>query len=257
MQNRCSHSLRDSAVASPSHGDSRWGRFRRWLLLFATFLVSEPFSAGALWGSTLDTPTILVQSNATWALLKGRAEASNPTDAWRFLAFDHSNWSNALAPFYYGDPYNTAEHPGTPLSDMRGSYSSIYLRKEFLLSNAGAVSNVYFSAQSDDGFVAWINGVEVWRYHVPAGEVAYNTAATASASEPNDKGAGYLLYTSSDASRYLVSGTNLLAVHAFNYNPASSTDFGFNAQLYTDLADPSAVPPFSPRSCQRPARCSP
>ena len=35
----------------------------------------------------------------------------------------------------------------------------------------------------------------------------------------------------------------MLAVHAFNNQPASSTDFGFNAQLYTYVADPSTVPP--------------
>jgi len=84
----------------------------------------NPFNAtgaGATWSYTLDLRTTLVQSNSAWMFIKGLAEASNPIDAWRQLAFDDSGWSNALAPFFYGDPYNSAENPGTLLSDMRGA----------------------------------------------------------------------------------------------------------------------------------------
>ena len=61
--------------------------------------------------------------------------------------------------------------------------------------------------------------------------------------EPNNQGAAYILYTLPDPRSYLVEGTNVLAVHAFNNAPATSSDFGFNAQLYTFVADPRAVPP--------------
>jgi len=35
----------------------------------------------------------------------------------------------------------------------------------------------------------------------------------------------------------------VVAVHAFNNQPASSSDFGFNAQLYTYVVAPSTIPP--------------
>jgi hypothetical protein len=73
------------------------------------------------WSYTLDPRTILVQSNANWRFLKGLAEASTPTDAWRAPAFNDDGWSDSPAPFYYGDPYNTAEIPGTLLSDMQNN----------------------------------------------------------------------------------------------------------------------------------------
>ena len=60
---------------------------------------------------------------------------------------------------------------------MRGGYSSIYLRKTFNLVGASGVTNLFLNAQSDDGFIAWINGVEVLRYNMPAGDVPYNGAA--------------------------------------------------------------------------------
>src|SRR5439155_16897028 len=53
----------------------------------------------------------------------------------------------------------------------------------------------------------------------------------------------YLSYTLPDPSTYLIDGTNVLAVHGFNQSLAGSSDFGFNAQLYTFLADVRAVAP--------------
>ena len=199
--------------------------------------------AGATWSYTLDTRTILVQSNSTWLFLKGTTEASAPVDAWRQLVFDDSNWSNSLAPFYFGDPYNSAANPGTLLSDMLGGYTSIYLRKTFQVANAGLVTNLLLNAQSDDGFIAWINGVEVARVNVAGGDTPYNGTASGTAQEPAQSGAAYNIFPLPNPSAYVVDGANVLAVHAFNQSLAQSTDFGFNAQLYTFLFDPSAVAP--------------
>jgi hypothetical protein len=213
-----------------------------------TDLSSSPNSfnalaAGATWNYTLDDRTILVQSNATWRLVKGTAEASVPSDAWRATAYNDSGWSNAPAPFYYGDPYNSAANPGTLLTDMQaGAYTTIYLRRQFTIPNVSLVTNLLLTAQVDDGFIAWINGVEVARVNAPAGEVPFNGVAPTTATEPNNNGAAYLNYTLPEPSGYLREGENVLAVHGLNQS-TTSTDFGFNAQLYTYLADPRAVAP--------------
>jgi hypothetical protein len=199
--------------------------------------------AGATWSYTLDLRTILVASNAPWMFLKGWAEASTPVDAWRQAGFDDSSWSNAFAPFFYGDPYSNGVPAFTLLSDMLGGYSSIYLRKTFVVGNAALVTNLLFRAQSDDGFIAWINGVEVLRYNMAAGDLPYNGSAPTAINEPNNTGAAYLDYTLPAPGGYLTSGTNVLAVHAFNNQPTTSSDFGFNAQLYTYLTDPTVVAP--------------
>ena len=203
----------------------------------------NPSGAGGTWSYTLDARTILVESNSYWLFVKGTAEASSPSDAWRQIAFDDSAWSNSPAPFFYGDPYNAAGIPGTELTDMQGNYSSVYLRQRFFVPNVTAVTNLYLVAQSDDGFIAWINGVEIVRYNMPAGDIPYNGEAPSPISEPNNQGAAYISYTLSGASSYLVEGTNVITVHAFNNSPSTSSDFGFNAQLYTYLADASVVPP--------------
>jgi len=195
------------------------------------------------WSYFLDARIILSQSNAMWRFVKGTAEASAPVTAWRAPLFDDSNWSNAPAPFFFGDPYGSAANPGTVLTDMSGNYNSVYLRRTFNVQNAGPITNLLLSAQSDDGFIAWINGVEVARSaNVPAGQMPYDGTLTGTANEPGGNGAAYINYTLPNPGAYLVDGPNVLAVHAFNQN-LNSTDFGFNAQLYTFLADPATVAP--------------
>lgn len=199
--------------------------------------------SNSTWSYTLDARTILVQSNANWLFIKGLAEASAPAAAWRAPVFNDSGWSNSPAPFYYGDPYNTTGIPGTLLSDMQNNYTSIYLRGRFVVPDLNTVTNLLLTAQSDDGFIAWINGVEVVRFNLPAGEVPYNAVTLASTTEPNGRGAPYLSYTLPDPAGYLVEGTNIIAIHAFNRSLTASSDFGFNAQFYTYLADPGAAAP--------------
>ncbi len=202
--------------------------------------------AGSTWNFVLDSRTTLVASNSMWRFIKGFAEASDPTNAWRQIGFDDSSWSNAPAPFFYGDPYTNATITGTLLRDMRLGYSSIYLRKEFTIANRSAVTNLILRAQSDDGFIAWINGVQVLRYNAPnvgSGEASYLSVSSASAPEPSNTGAAYIQYNLTNALAHLVVGTNILSVHAFNDSRTNADDFGFNANLYTFLSDASISPP--------------
>jgi acid phosphatase type 7 len=204
----------------------------------------NPFNGtgpGATWTFTLDAKTILIQSNSFWLFVKGTNEASIPTNAWRELSFDDASWSNAPAPFFYGDPYSNGVPAYTLLSDMRSNYTSIYLRKTFVVPNASGITNLFLRAQIDDGMIVWINGMEVLRYNVVAGEISYSGTATSAASEQN--GVPYANYTLADPRTYLLSGTNVIAIHAFNESLTTSSDFGFNAQLYTYQTDTEAVAP--------------
>jgi hypothetical protein len=202
---------------------------------------------GATWNFTLDSRTTLVASNSQWRLLKGFAEAPDITNAWRYLGFDDSGWSSSPAPFVFGEPtFTNALNPGTSVADMAdNAYSSIYLRKTFFIAKASAVTNLLLNHQSDDGFIAWINGVEVFRFNMPTGQIAYNGSSAAQAAESGgNNGAPFIVANLNSALPVLVTGTNILAVHAFNYvtNPPSS-DFVFNAHLYSHIPDFGLVPP--------------
>ena len=181
----------------------------------------------------------LVSPDSTWRFIKGYSEASTPdTTAWRQLGFNDSAWATSQAAFYYenapGSP--TAYTGNTVLTDMFGNYTCIFLRQAFVVSNVYDVAALQIAALSDDGFIAWINGQEVGRFNLPAGDVPYDGTASPALPEPIP----WWTNTVSDIQSFLVPGVNVLAVQAFNSSIGSSSDFIINPALYyiPDLTGP-------------------
>ena len=185
--------------------------------------------AGALHLSAAD----LISDGAQWRYLKGLSEASNPTQNWRTTGFSDSTWTVGETPFFYGESLS-----GTLLSDMQGQYTSVFLRKTFDISNPAVVDELELVTRSDDGLIAWINGTEVLRYNMPAGEIPSSGSSLGALGEPIPTVTTVL----SNAREFLVPGENVMAVHAFNSSISSSSDFVFEARL-TSSADftPPAV----------------
>ena len=214
---------------------------------------ANPFDGsgpGATWSYTLTVPaTVLISSNSVWRFVKGSNDTSVPDPVWRQIAFDDSSWANSLTPFYYGDPYtNATTGVGTLLSDMQNNYQCILLRKTFVLNSPAGVSNFVYRHQSDDGFVAWMNGVEVLRYNMasaPTDPPYVLATSLPPANEPGGAGAAYIFVTNSLGLANLVAGTNVLAVQAFNASLGGSSDFGFDLQLEATIVevDPTNLPP--------------
>ena len=180
-------------------------------------------SALLIFGAALSHAAELVPARAQWKFFAGRSEASTPDNsAWRQLSFDDARWQSGIAPFYFGRPLN-----GTPLADMPGNYTSVFLRRKFIVSTPGDVAELQFDAMSDDGFIAWINGQEVVRFNVPDGALAFD--ATATGALPGLPATESFFV--SNPSAFLVLGENILAVQAFNASLTSSADFAFDTSL--------------------------
>lgn len=195
-----------------------------------------------LWGGTailLSLHTIraqnttLVATNTFWSFKRATNEASNPISAWRLPGFDTTSWESARAPFHYGETITG----GTLLSTMRSNYAGIFLVRTFFVADKSRVGGLILNAASDDGFVAWVNGVEVARLNAPDGPLTFQSVATASAAEPVSL-SPFALPNPSD---YLVTGENVLAVHAMNQSLGASSDFQFNASLIS--TPPDTTPP--------------
>ncbi len=170
---------------------------------------------------------VLVPQDSTWRFLKGFSEASSPDSAtWRQLGFNDSAWLTGQAAFYYeNQPGSATAYTGhTDLGDMYGGYTCVFLRKTFVLNNPYDVVALQVAALSDDGFIAWINGQEVARFNMPAGDVPYNGASSPALSEPIP----WYTNTLTDFQSFLVPGTNVLAVQAFNSSLRNSSDFIIN-----------------------------
>jgi hypothetical protein len=161
--------------------------------------------------------------NATWRFLRGTNEASLPdTTAWRGTNFSDAAFADAAAPFWYGD----VRPGGTQLADMQNNYTCFFLRRSFQVTNASAIGAIRMDYFIDDGFVMWINGVEVYRENVAAGEV---TRTTLAANQPIDP-AQQVSTNFYPVSGFLREGTNWLAIQVFNTTAASS-DIGFDCQI--------------------------
>ncbi|MCS7090320.1 MAG: lamin tail domain-containing protein [Limisphaera sp.] len=189
-----------------------------WLLLIAWT---------APWAGAQTFP--LIPPAAPWRWLKGTNEASRPDPTWwRMLEFDDSTWPVASMPFWYGD---RQPDPGTELTDMRSNYTCIFLRRTFTVTNPAAVHGLRLYALSDDGFIAWLNGVEVARFNMPGGFVPFDGTSLPALPEPL-VGERFIL---GPPQTLLRPGVNVLAVQAFNASLANSSDFVIHVDLEADV----------------------
>lgn len=180
----------------------------------------------------------LVATNAVWKYFKGRSEASSPVSAWREVGFNDASWPSGAAAFYYGEDLS-----GTALTDMQNSYTTLFLRRTFVVEDVASVATLTLNAISDDGFLAWINGVLVASQNPPAGAPTFDSVAGGLAAEPHT----YQTYELPPPGGYLREGTNVLAVQVFNVSLTSS-DLVFAGELVASRkeTDPPVVVAVSP-----------
>jgi hypothetical protein len=102
----------------------------------------------------------------------------------------------------------------------------VYIRKEFSTASLSADEVVELVVDYDDGFIAYLNGQEVEREHMPGGPATYETRASShEAGTPET----FVLGT---AGELLNDGTNLLAIEGHN-SSTNSSDFSLLPALRT------------------------
>ena len=166
-----------------------------------------------------------------WRFRLGTNEASALVDAWRAIAFDDLTWTAGPTPIGYGETDIATTLP----TDVAGNYTSVYARKHFTIADPSKVAQLNLQLWVDDGLVVWLNGVEVGRNNMAAGNLAYNARSVA-ALEPHL----VEVAVSTGVGTILVPGDNVVAVHYFNA-PSASSD------IYLDVAmsyiEPDPIPP--------------
>ena len=167
-----------------------------------------------------------------------QAQGSGALAMFQGFQDDFITWGRALTPAEITFVYNAgaagkrADDPSAPGSQapiygpciqtnvqtaMKGVNTSLYERINFAITAPSLVKSMTFKVKYDDGFIAYINGVEIARRNAPTGAPAWNSAA---ASDRLDS----LALASEDipvpqaALAALVAGsTNVLAIHALNF----------------------------------------
>src|SRR5881296_2200605 len=141
---------------------------------------------------------------------------------WVSPFFDDSSWTPGVYGVgYESNPPGATGLIGTPVP--AGTFS-VFTRARFTIDDPRAISSIFLGADYDDGYVAWINGVEVARSkEMPAGALAWNTAAALHESSNGQAPSyGALQNISAAGIPALHDGVNVLAVGVWNAAITSS-----------------------------------
>lgn len=164
---------------------------------------------------------IIIPEESDWKYFKGTREPSARAGQWRMVDFDDSAWLQSNMTIGYGESF-----VNTTLNDMRGSYSTIYLRKEFNLFDVTNIDSMNLEVIFDDGVNIWINGINVLSENVMGTELPYDTV-TSNRTENHD----FASYSVSGLQNILMEGTNVIAVQVVNQSLGSSSDCYINIRL--------------------------
>jgi len=141
-------------------------------------------------------------------------------DAWRLPDFSVADWPSGPAQLGYGDGDEaTLTREGRPPHPL-----TAYFRTEFQVDRASASARLILRLVRDDGAVVYLNGKELLRDNMPAGEVRFDTPAEATAPDEN----AWRTFEADTA--LLVDGRNVLAVEVHQASAASS-DMSFDIEL--------------------------
>ena len=123
----------------------------------------------------------------------------------------------------YSEPVDGGGGGGGAFSDlietnvedaMKDINSSAYVRLPFTVGNPAQVESLTLKMKYDDGYVAYLNGVEIARKNTPAAPL-WNSNATDERTDA--QAAAWENVSASDYINQLVTGDNLLAIHGLNY----------------------------------------
>ena len=219
-------------VSGPAHGKVRLREMPHlpeypWV---GKYLKNRPFTLTATanpgfqfvrWEKAIDSTAVLVAAGSTW---KYRDAAVAPPSDWNTVGFDDGAWASGAAQLGYGDGDET-----TTLSygaDPNNKPLACYFRNQFNITNTAGVSQLKLRLLADDGAVAYLNGVEIWRTNMPSGAINFNTAAITAIS-----GSGESTWTEQTIpANLLVQGNNVLAVE-IHQSSANSSDLSFDFEV--------------------------
>ncbi len=163
----------------------------------------------------------LVEFGSAMKYLDNRADPALGL-SWTTEGFNDAAWASGA----YGVGYDTSSAGAQALilTTVPPHTVSVYTRARFTITDVTAVHSVLLGADWDDGWIAWINGTEVYRSpEMPEGSPAWNTAPSdhesSNGTVPN-YGPG--IDVSAAALPALHDGENVLAVGVWNHDAWSS-----------------------------------
>lgn len=177
--------------------------------------------------------TLITATDSVWKYDQNTANLDRGT-TWREPEFNDSSWAEGPGPF----GVDAGKSFGTPWTT--GGRFTYYLRKEFQFDGSFLNAVMDIDAHIDDGLVVYLNGQEITRYGLPAGQINFDTPANISGDY--DENNLVEIVSGIDITSALQPGSNVLAVEVHNRS-AGNNDIAFGADIsITAAAAPSPTP---------------
>lgn len=141
--------------------------------------------------------------------------------------FDDSSWTSGTTGVGYEMGTGYEAYIGTSTVRMYQTRASAFVRMAFEVDDPTAFESLMLSMRYDDGFAAWLNGVEIARANAPD-TLTWDAAATTS-HDDNDAVA-FLSWEIPGGVELLKPGHNVLAIQGLNVS-MSSSDFLIQPKL--------------------------
>lgn len=125
---------------------------------------------------TFETLNALVSFGDVWKYFKG---TETPPADWNQSDFDDSDWLQGPTPIGYTRRFEV----GTVLDDMEDNYSSVFFRTDFEIESLEDLKGLVFDIDYDDGFVLYVNGVEIEALNMDEGRSWDSLASAAAATD--------------------------------------------------------------------------
>jgi hypothetical protein len=176
----------------------------------------------------------LVPTGAVWKYLDTGVDQGT---GWRAASFDDSGWSSGPGKLGTNDPSATVIHIRGP----GGIIPTCYFRHSFVATDLSRLTNLAFRVLRDDGCIAYLNGVEIFRMNITNSPVTFNYYVPLLQAVGGNDEANY--YPTNISPALLVSGNNVLAVEL--HQTSNTSDAGFDLGLTGIAIPPVNVPPLN------------
>ena len=155
----------------------------------------------------------LVPMGAVWHYLD---DGSDQGTAWREASYNDSGWREGPAELGYGDTDVATVIRYGPNSNNK--HITTYFRHSFEVEDPAVYTSATMELVRDDGAVVYLNGAEVFRSNMPAGNIRTATRASSTVSGTDEIASFDEVFNPSLLKR----GGNVLAVELHQSSPTSS-----------------------------------
>ena len=161
----------------------------------------------------------------------------NTDENWMSSNFDDDEWSSGVSGFGYAD--------GDDNTYIAAGTIAVYLRKSFSLQDVSEISSLILDVDYDDGFVAYINGVEVARANINGTPPTYNTTTQIDHEAQIYTGGNPDRFSIDNFQDILINGDNIFSiqVHNISNNSSDMTIIPFLSAIYENETDEGVNPP--------------